>query len=148
MTLIKKRQRFVYCIAIYICAASILFLTGCASTNKSRVSGIAIGSIGGATLGGVLSSDGNLQTRNVIIGATLGGVAGGLIGDHLYNKKEREKKEAFIKGLRSAQVPGQAPNLRPPKVETIWIEGKAVGNRYIEGHYEYLISEPTRWDLD
>ncbi len=53
-----------------------------------------------------------------------------------------------MKGQRAAPVQGQAPNVKPPKVETYWIEGKVVGNRYIEGHYEYVISEPSRWDIE
>lgn len=148
MSLTKQQKNFAYCFGIYICAAVLLFLTGCATQQSSRATGIAIGSVGGAAIGGVLSPDGKSQTRNVIIGATLGGVAGGLLGDHIYSKKEQEKKEAFIRGQKTAPLQGQAPNVKPPKVETYWIEGKAVGNRYIEGHYEYVISEPSRWDIE
>jgi hypothetical protein len=148
MVLTKDQKRFAYCLGIYLAAAALAFFTGCATQSTSRVAGVAIGSVGGAAIGGVLGSDGNYQTRNVIIGATLGGVAGGLMGDHFYNKKEQEKKDAFLKGQRAAPVQGQAPNVKPPKVETYWIEGKVVGNRYIEGHYEYVISEPSRWDVE
>lgn len=148
MTLNKEQKNLCYCLGIYICAAALMFLTGCATQQRSTATGVAIGSIGGAAIGGVLGADGKSQTRNVIIGATLGGVAGGLIGDRIYNKKEQEKKDAFIKGKSFTPMQGQAPNVRPPKVETFWIEGKVVGNRYIEGHYEYVISEPSRWDID
>lgn len=148
MKLTKHQKEFAYFLGIYSLAAILLFLTGCATHTKSRMAGVAIGSIGGAAIGGVLSPDGESQTRNVIIGATLGGVAGGLIGDHFYNKKEQEKKDAFLKGQSIAPVQGQAPNVKPPKVETYWIEGKVVGSRYIEGHYEYIISEPSRWDVE
>lgn len=148
MTLTKEQKNWAYCFGIYIFAATLVFLTGCATQGRSTATGVAIGSVGGAAIGGVLSSDGKSQTRNVIIGATLGGVAGGLLGDRLYNKKEEEKKDAFLKGQKTAPVQGQAPNVKPPKVETYWIEGKVVGNRYIEGHYEYVISEPSRWDVN
>ncbi len=148
MVLTKDQKRFAYCLGIYLAAAALVFITGCATQSTSRVAGVAIGSVGGAAIGGVLSADGKSQTRNVIIGATLGGVAGGLMGDHFYNKKEQEKKDAFLKGQRAATAQGQAPNVKPPKVETYWIEGKVVGNRYIEGHYEYVISEPSRWDVE
>lgn len=148
MKLTKDQKNFAYCFGIYLVAAALLFLTGCATQSNSRTAGIAIGSFGGAAIGGVLSSDGKSQTRNVIIGATLGGVAGGLLGDRFYNKKEQEKKDAFLKGKTSAPIQGQAPNVKPPKIETYWIAGKAIGNRYIEGHYEYVISEPSRWDIE
>lgn len=148
MTLTKQQKEFAYFVGVCLFAATLIFLTGCATQTKSRVAGVAIGSVGGAALGGVLSSDGQSQTRNVIIGATLGGVAGGLFGDHFYKQKEQEKKEAFLKGQKAAPVSSQAPNVRPPKVETYWIEGKVIGNRYIDGHYEYVISEPSRWDVE
>lgn len=38
------------------------------------------------------------------------------------------------------------PDLRDPKVEARWIEDRIIGNRFIEGHYEYLITEPAHWD--
>ena len=148
MNLTNNQKKFAYCVGIYLVAAALIFLTGCATQSGSRASGMAIGAVGGAAIGGVLNPDGSSQTRNVIIGATLGGVAGGLIGNNFYNKKEREKKEAFLKGQKATPVQGQAPNVKPPKVETYWIEGKVVGNRYIEGHFEYVISEPSRWDVE
>ena len=39
-----------------------------------------------------------------------------------------------------------AIRVRDAKVESRWIEGRVVGNRYIEGHFEYIITEPTRWN--
>ena len=38
------------------------------------------------------------------------------------------------------------PSLRNPKVESRWIEGRVIGNRYVDGHFEYIISEPARWE--
>lgn len=38
------------------------------------------------------------------------------------------------------------PDLKDPKVEARWIEDRIMGNRFIEGHYEYLITEPAHWD--
>jgi hypothetical protein len=40
------------------------------------------------------------------------------------------------------------PSLKGAKVESRWIEGRAVGNRYIEGHFEHIIIEPARWDAE
>ena len=38
------------------------------------------------------------------------------------------------------------PDLKDPKVEARWIEDRIFGNRFIEGHYEYLITEPAHWE--
>ena len=40
------------------------------------------------------------------------------------------------------------PDLKNPKVEARWIEGKVAGNRYIDGHFEYIIVEPAHWDIE
>lgn len=29
-----------------------------------------------------------------------------------------------------------------------WIEGKVIGNRYIDCHFEYIIIEPAHWDVE
>lgn len=127
-----------------------LFLqTGCSSMGKSVGLGSAIGAGTGAALGGIMSQDGKYRTRNVIIGAGVGAVAGGFAGSAIYGSNERDKELAFLKGKEAERKSskGQAtPALQEPKVEAVWVESKVVGNRYIEGHFEYVITEPTRWE--
>lgn len=135
---------------IGILGLSILVLqTGCSTTGKSVSLGSVIGAGTGAALGGIMSDDGKYRTRNVIIGAGVGAVAGGFTGSAIHNSNERDKELAFLKGKeaerKSAKGQG-APELQQPKVEAVWVESKVVGNRYIEGHFEYVITEPTRWE--
>lgn len=129
---------------------SILVLqTGCSTTGRSVSLGSVIGAGTGAALGGIMSDDGKYRTRNVIVGAGVGAVAGGFAGSAIHNSNERDKELAFLKGKESERksVKGQgAPELQQPKVEAVWVESKVVGNRYIEGHFEYVITEPTRWE--
>lgn len=132
-----------------ILLTALLLQTGCSSMGKSVGLGSAIGAGTGATLGGILSQDGKYRTRNVIIGAGVGAVAGGFAGSAVYGSNERDKELAFLKGKEAERKTskGQAtPALQEPKVEAIWVESKVVGNRYIEGHFEYIITEPTRWE--
>ena len=102
-------------------------------------------------IGGIADpgKNGEFRTRNVIIGAGLGAMTGMIAGSILHKEAEKTKREEFLKGQKSAEVPiaGAMPNLSSPKVETHWVEGKAQGNRYIEGHFEYVIIEPVRWDV-
>lgn len=132
-----------------ILLTALLLQTGCSSMGKSVGLGSAIGAGTGAALGGILSQDGKYRTRNVIIGAGVGAVAGGFAGSAVYGNNERDKELAFLKGKEAERKSskGQAtPALQEPKVEAIWVESKVVGNRYIEGHFEYIITEPTRWE--
>jgi len=136
-------------IVLALTLTALLIQTGCSTMGKSASLGTAIGAGTGAALGGILSQDGKYRTRNVIIGAGVGAVAGGFAGSAVYGNNERDKELAFLKGKEAERKSskGQAtPALQEPKVEAIWVESKVVGNRYIEGHFEYIITEPTRWE--
>jgi hypothetical protein len=123
-------------------------LCGCATESKSVGTGAAIGALGGAAIGGIADpgKNGEYRTRNVLVGAALGTVAGVVSGALIHKKMEEAKKVAFEKGQTNPKGgSGTAPALTEPKVEARWIEGHAQGNRFIDGHWEYLILEPARW---
>lgn len=130
--------------------AHMIFLTGCATQNKSTGLGGLIGAGTGAAIGGVMDpgAKGKYRTRNVIMGAAIGGMTGLVAGNIIGGEMEAQKKESYMKGRASAPQAsaGALPQLTNPKVETRWIEGRTVGNRYIEGHFEYIITEPVRWN--
>jgi hypothetical protein len=128
----------------------LLIFSGCATSKKSVALGGAIGGATGAVMGGISypGRHGEYRTRNVIVGATMGAAAGIIAGKLFGDEVQKEKKKAFEKGKESApQVTGGAiPSLSNPQVETRWVEGRIVGNRYVEGHFEYVIVEPARWE--
>lgn len=133
----------------FLCLA--LLLTGCATQNKSVGLGAGVGAGAGALIGGIADpgKNGEYRTRNVIVGAALGGMTGMVADSLIHSQSEQAKREAFLQGQKVGQtpVPGNPPSLSTPKVETHWVEGKVQGNRYIEGHFEYVIIEPVRWDV-
>ena len=128
----------------------LLMTSGCATQNKSAGLGGLIGASTGAAIGGIADpgKKGEYRTRNVIMGAALGGIIGLVAGSEIHKGMDSQKSEAYMKGRATApQYPtGAVPSLKTAKVESRWIEGRVVGNRYIEGHFEYIITEPTRWD--
>ena len=131
--------------------SALLIQTGCSTMGKSVGLGTAIGAGTGAALGGIVDpgSNGQYRTRNVIIGAGVGAIAGGLVGNSIHENNERDKELAYLKGKeaqRKSTDGKSVPNLQQPKVEAQWVESKVQGNRYIEGHFEYIITEPTRWE--
>lgn len=129
-----------------------LLSSGCSSLGKSMGLGAGVGAGTGAVLGGIADpgKNGKYRTRNVVIGATLGGLAGMAAGSAIHGVKEEERQKGYIAGKHSKNPVGQGlpPSLKDPTVETRWVEGRAVGNKYIEGHFEYIIAEPTRWDVE
>ena len=144
----KEKMNLLYMVTIYLVA--FMLATGCATQNKSAGLGGLIGATGGAALGGIADpgKNGEYRTRNVVVGATIGGMAGLVAGSALHEEIKSREAKAYASGRSSApsQATGAMPSLREAKVESRWIEGRVVGNRYIEGHFEYIITEPTRWD--
>jgi hypothetical protein len=144
-------QKFKKQIILIVSVSVLLLQTGCTTMGKSVGFGSAIGAGTGAALGGIVDpgKNGQYRTRNVIIGAGVGAIAGGLTGAAIHENGERDKELAYLKGKeaqRNSSKAGSPPSLQEPKVEAVWVESKVVGNRYIEGHFEYIITEPTRWE--
>lgn len=126
---------------------TLIFSSGCATQNKSVALGGLLGVGTGAAVGGIIDpgKNGKYRTRNVVIGAAVGGITGSMIGSELHENNERDKQLSYMKG-RESNKRTSVPALQNPKVEAIWVDSKVSGNRYIEGHYEYIITEPTRWE--
>jgi hypothetical protein len=135
-----------------ILAISLTLIASCATQNKSLALGGAIGAGTGAIIGGIADpgKDGQYRTRNVIIGTGVGAVAGMATGAFIHSNIEDKKREAYDQGktdaLKKPQASGTMPNLKNPKVEARWMDGKVIGNRYIDGHFEYVIIEQARWE--
>ena len=128
----------------------LLIFSGCATSKKSVALGGVIGGTTGAVMGGISypGRHGEERTRNVIIGTILGATAGIIAGKLFNSEIQKEKKKAFEKGKESAPriAGGAIASLSNPQIETRWVEGRIVGNRYVEGHFEYVIVEPARWE--
>lgn len=145
-----KNKIQMYLTMIFTC--SLILLASCATQTKSLALGGAIGAGTGAIIGGIADpgKDGQYRTRNVIIGSTIGGIAGVATGALVHSNTEDKKRESYEQGktdaTRKLQSNGTMPNLKNPKVEAHWIDGKISGSRYIEGHFEYVIVEPARWE--
>lgn len=147
MEIKEKNRKWKQFVALVLVAA---LMSGCASRDKSIGLGGTLGAGMGAALGGIVDpgKNGQYRTRNVIVGATLGAIAGGFTGNALHDQKEQEKELALLKSRSKTDSRSPTPpELQEPKVEAHWVESKVVGNRWVEGHYEYVITEPTRWTM-
>jgi hypothetical protein len=144
----KFKNKYLLIALIYL--GALILASGCATQGKSAGLGAAIGGGTGALIGHIADpgKNGEYRTRNVILGTAVGAMAGSIAGDLSYKELESQKRDAFLKGKASAPQArdGAMPTLKNPKVESRWVEGRISGNKYIEGHYEYIISEPARWE--
>ena len=123
-----------------------LIANACASKNKSVGAGGLLGAGVGGGIGALIpEKSSNERVRNVVIGSAIGGIAGVIMGSAAYKNESRQN--ALLK--TSATFPFDEPippSLKKAKVESRWIEAKIVGNRYIEGHREFVIIEPAAWE--
>lgn len=128
----KTLQVFKDFYALSILTFSIL-VSGCATQNKSVGLGGLIGAGTRTALGSIADpgKNGENRTRNVIVGGAVGGIAGMVTGSLIHKNTEKDKQKSFLQGHNagSKRYQERSPNLSTPKVESRWIEGKAVGNR-------------------
>lgn len=148
--MVLKKQLLEF-LSLIILVVIVSVTSGCATHKQSVGLGGIFGAGAGAALGGIIDPNkkGKYRTRNVLIGAGAGAIIGSAAGSALYSNQEREKELSYLKGKTDGsknKSQAMMPQLQAPKVEAIWVESKVMGNRFIEGHYEYIISEPTRWE--
>ena len=136
-----------------VALVSISALSGCATESGSLALGGGIGAATGAGIGAIADpgSNGQYRTRNVIIGTAVGGMAGMMTGALVHESSDSKAKNAYAEGQKSGAAsapprPLNPPELKNPKVEPRWIDGKVIGNRYVDGHWEYVITEPAHWE--
>ncbi len=148
--MILKKQ-ILEMLALVVLVIFVSLTSGCASHKQSVGLGGIFGAGAGAAIGGIIdpSKKGKYRTRNVLIGAGAGAIIGSATGSALYSNQEREKELSYLKGKSDAnknKSQTAMPQLQAPKVDAVWVDSKVMGNRFVEGHYEYIITEPTRWE--
>ena len=110
-------------------------LIGCSSMEKSVLLGTGVGGATGAVIG---NNHGKGSSKKRLQGAAIGAALGGLFGFLAHKGK---KKKTTKKG--NEEVP---PLLTRPKVKRIWVKDQIKGNRYVKGHWEYIIEENSKWN--
>lgn len=131
------------------CITCILFvaiLSGCSTLKESTLLGIGVGSVVGAGVGAAAGSPRGNENRGAMTGAAVGAALGGLMG--FLDFKERSKKEALKIGSGNGNGNTEAPFLTKPKVQRVWVPEKIEGDKYISGHWIYVIDRPSVWSKD
>lgn len=115
---------------------SMTLLSGCASLNDSLVLGGTIGAAGGGLIGNQM---GRGDPRSTAIGAVTGAAFGTLFGYLGYKDERRKEKER----LGRANGKPNYPRVSSPEVRAIWVPDKIENDRFIGGHYIYVIEKPA-----
>lgn len=127
----KSRKPLI--ILITVLSLSVLN-TGCATSEKSILTGAAIGGATGAAIGSQRDSKG------AAIGAASGLLLGGLIG--YLGFKDKKKKS---KTKRKAKVKDDFPFITKPVVRKYSPAPKVEGNKYIRNCEIFEIKENSKW---
>lgn len=116
-----------------------LMISACSSMEKSIALGAAIGGTAGGAIG---NQDGSYnRDKSTVQGAAIGAVLGGLIAYAAH--KQEEKKQVPQTG--KLDLDAKAPSLTAPKVRRVWVPARIEGDKYIDGHFEYVIEKTSTW---
>lgn len=117
-----------------------LLLNACATATRSSILGAAIGGAAGGLVGQAQSQNSQGTVTGAVIGAGLGGLIGFL--------SHKEKKESGAKTDTSNKVEDEFPSLIRPKLRSMWVPDTIEGNKYIKGHFIYIIEDAGSWSKD
>jgi len=113
-----------------------LLLPACSTTNRSILTGSAVG----AGIGTVIGHQQKNQKKGKLIAGAVGGSLGGLIG--YLAKKSKDKKKSLKKNKFKKN---EVPHLTSPKVRMYWQPDQIIGNKFVEGHKVWVLESSPAW---
>lgn len=122
--------------------SSLLFLNGCSTVGKSVMLGATVGGITGGAMGNSQNPQGG-----GVVGMAIGAGIGGLISYLAF--KEKEKKSTSDKSnSTSKSVEDEFPFLTKPKIRSVIIPDTIEGNKFIKSHKVYILEDAGSWSKD
>lgn len=118
-------------------------LSNCTTLKDSLISGASLGAVGGGLIGNS-QEYGDQRNHSTQNGAMIGAVVGAGVG-YLAHKSQKNKKAHNEQSNQNSNEKEIPPFLTRPKVKRLWVEDKVQGNRFIRGHWEYVIEEQSEW---
>lgn len=119
-----------------------LFACSCSTLGKSIGLGSALGGTAGALIGNS-EGKGSHRDKSTLQGAAIGSALGALIG--LAGYQGNKEKLGAKSPEREMGLEPKAPSLTAPKVRRVFVPARIEGERYIEGHYMYVIEKTSTW---
>lgn len=114
-------------------------LSGCSSMKESVLFGA--GTMG--TIGAGVGAAAGHNVGSALLGLGIGAVFGGTMGYFGYKDKEEKDRLLKLGGKKSDE--SKIPSLTSPEVRRIFVPSRIEGQKFIEGHFEYIIERNSVW---
>lgn len=118
-----------------------IYLSACASVERSTILGAVLGGTIGGLIGNSNGHDGRRE-QSTLVGAAIGTGLGSLIGYSSYKEEQKKQREQTLK---QNPLESRTPFLTAPKVRRVWVPAKIEGDKYVDGHYMYVIEKTSTW---
>lgn len=122
--------------------SSLLLLNGCSTVGKSVMLGATVGGIAGGAMGNSQNPHGGGG-----VGMAIGAGIGGLIS-YLAFKEKVKKSTSDKSNSTSKSVEDEFPFLTKPKIRSVIIPDTIEGNKFIKSHKVYILEDAGSWSKD
>lgn len=118
-------------------------LSSCSTMKRNTFIGASLGATAGS-IGGTVIGAPNNPVPGALVGTATGAAIGALIG-FLTEPKTSKQVDVSVAGSKSSDL--DSPSVMSPEVRRLWVPDKIEGNKYIKGHYMYVIERGTVWTM-
>lgn len=115
-------------------------LASCASIERSTL-------LGAATVGALGTGIGLAAEKSAgsaLIGLGIGAIVGGAMG-FATHKEQESKRGQLMNPLITKDFKDNVPPISTPEVRRVWVPAKVDGNKYVEGHFIFVIDRQAVW---
>lgn len=120
-----------------------LTVDGCATMKSNTFIGATVGATAGAVTGTVIGAPYHSGT-GTLIGAASGAAIGALIGYLTQPKAAADSQGPDAKAMKLE--PGD-PAFTSPEVRRVWVPDKIEGNKFIKGHFMFVLERSSVWTM-
>lgn len=125
----------------YVSLASLALSVGCAT---SPMKGALIGAGIAGAIGGAIGNAQSIEHRpeSTAMGAAIGLAVGGLVAYAIGVDQQKKEPPPAVKLLESQE---KVPSLTEPRIRRVWVPDKIEGDKFINGHFIFLIEKQSNW---
>ena len=124
----------------------ISLLQSCSTLRDSLLAGAGAGAAVGTGIGAGVQVPRKNQVKSMMLGAAIGSLIGTLVGYSKYKEKNSGALSPEVSANENDLInKTDDPSISKPIVRKVWVPAKIENDRYIGGHYEYLIERQSQW---